>query len=177
MRSLALLFAMLLAACVQASRNPRAMKGRGSETCRIWQDAVCDHFSDDCGFVNRRICDDQYQSVTCRSDDVARKCTERLESADCGDTKPDCLIEGVANPEPAQAACDSLVHSYCERSTACGASPNMQSCVDDSTELVQCGKAVGYQLSFETCLEEIPNIDCDLLELPAPCSDVIVARR
>ena len=173
----ALVTAFLLLSCSGSEPNQRADLGRGSEACRIWQDAVCDHFADECGAVDRGVCDQQYQSVTCRSDQVADRCTDMLRSADCGEAKQECLIDGVANPEPAQAACDSLVESFCERSTMCGVSASMQSCLDSSSMLVQCGRAVGYQLTFETCLEEIPSIDCEVLQLPAPCDDVIVARR
>lgn len=167
---------LLLGCCVSAA-NQRADQGRGSEACRIWQDAVCDHFADECGAVDRSLCDAQYQSVTCRSDAVAQSCTDMLRDADCGEARPECLIDGVANPAPAQAACDSLVDSYCERSTACGVSDSKDSCVSSSSMLVQCARAVGYQLSFESCLSQIPSIECDVLRLPEPCSDVIVARN
>jgi hypothetical protein len=167
---------LLLCGCA-APPNTRVDQGRGSESCRIWQDAVCDHFADECGAVNRKLCDAQYQSVTCRSDAVADSCTHMLRDADCGEARAECLIDGVANPEPAQAACDSLVDTFCERSTACGVSASKETCITDNTRLVRCGLAVGYQLSFETCLEEIPSIDCDVLRLPEPCSDVIVAHN
>jgi len=177
MRLHALATTLLLLGCSASAPDQRADQGRGSEACRIWQDAVCDHFADECDAVDRSVCDEQYQSVTCRSDEVARSCTRMLRGADCGEARPDCLIDGVANPEPAQAACDSLVESFCERSTVCGVSTSKQSCLDSSSNLIQCGRAVGYQLSFESCLEEIPNIDCSILQLPEPCDDVIVARR
>jgi hypothetical protein len=173
----ALATTFLLLSCAHEGPNQRADQGRGTEACRIWQDAICDHFADECNVVDRKQCDRQYQSVTCRSDDIADRCADMLKSADCGEARQDCLIDGVANPEPAQAACDSLVDTYCERSTACGVSDNKEKCKTTSSMLAQCGKAVGYQLSYESCLEEIPNIDCSVLQLPEPCSDVIVARR
>ena len=177
MRLHALAIALLLLGCTGGSDNRRADQGRGTEACRIWQDAICDHFADECDYVDRGVCDRQYQSVTCRSDDIADRCTDMLRSASCGEARPDCLIEGVANPEPARAACDSLIEIFCERSTACGVSDTTEKCQSSSDMFVQCGKAVGYQLSYETCLEEIPNISCDVLQLPEQCSDVIVARR
>jgi hypothetical protein len=36
---------------------------------------------------------------------------------------------------------------------------------------------VGYQLSFETCLDDINKIDCSALVLPESCDLVIVARE
>ena len=178
MRLYALATTFLMLSCARGPSDQRADQGRGSESCRIWQDAVCDHFADECGVVNRTLCDRQYQSVTCRSDEVADRCADMLRSSDCGEARPDCLIDGVANPEPAQAACDSLVDTFCERSAACGASDSKETCKSSSSMLIQCGRAVGYQLTYESCLEEIPNIDCGgVLQLPEPCSDVIVARR
>lgn len=177
MRLYALATTFLVLSCARDVPNQRADQGRGSEACRVWQDAVCDHFADQCGAVDRALCDRQYQSVTCRSDDLADRCADMLRGADCGQASPDCLLDSVANPEPAQEACDSLVETYCERSTECGVSKDKATCLSSSSMEVRCNMAVGYQLSYETCIEEIPNIDCAVLELPEPCSDVIVARR
>lgn len=166
---------LLLSACIGG--NDRADQGRGTESCRIWQDAACDHFADSCSAVDRGTCDKQYQSVSCRSDKVANNCTKMLRSVSCGGASPDCLLGGVADPDPAQSACQDLVESFCERSVECGLSTDMQGCVESSATLVKCDRALGYQLSFETCLDDIDKIDCSALVLPESCDSVIIARE
>ena len=175
LHALELIAMLLLSACI--GKNDRADQGRGSEACRVWQDAACDHFADTCHAIDRTTCDEQYQSVTCRSDKVAENCTNMLESVSCGGASPDCLLGGVADPNPAQAACKDLVENFCERSVECGLSSDMQGCVDSSASSVQCGRAVGYQLNFETCLDDISKIDCSALTLPQSCASVIIARE
>jgi hypothetical protein len=166
---------LLLCACIAAGEH--AEQGRGTEACRAWQDAACDHFADQCGAVDRALCDRQYQSVTCRSDEVADNCTSNLRSVQCGGASPNCLLGVVANPEPAQVACADLVSTFCERSMACGISSDKQRCVEQSNSVVPCDRAIGYQLSYERCIEEIPQIACADLALPMECQSVIVARE
>lgn len=84
---------------------------------------------------------------------------------------------GVADPDPAQSACEDLVDYFCERSVECGLSLDKQKCLDSSANLVPCGRAVGYQLNFEKCLDDIPKIDCSALTLPRSCENVIIARE
>ena len=175
LHALELFVILLLSACI--GRNDRADQGRGTESCKIWQDAACDHFADSCHAVDRTTCDAQYQSVTCRSDKVANNCTKMLRSVSCGGASPDCLLGGVADPNPAQAACQDLVENFCERSVECGLATDMQGCVDSSASLVKCDRALGYQLSFETCLDDISKIDCSSLVLPESCDSVIIARE
>jgi hypothetical protein len=175
LHALELIVTLLVVACI--GTNDRADQGRGSESCRVWQDAACDHFADACHAVSRMTCDEQYQSVTCRSDKVANNCTKMLRSVSCGGASPDCLLSGVADPDPAQAACNDLVDSFCGRSVECGLSTDMQGCVDSSASLVQCSRAVGYQLNFEACLDDIAKADCSALTLPQSCDSVIIARE
>jgi hypothetical protein len=174
LHGLALISVMLLSACVS---DDRADQGRGTESCRVYQDAACDHFADFCGAVDRATCDQQYQSVTCRSDKVADQCTKMLRSVSCGQASAQCLLGDVADPDPAQAACEDLADSYCERTVECGFASDKQACVDDSASLLPCARAVGYQLGFEACLADIGKADCSALTLPPSCDSVIIARE
>ena len=174
LHDLTLISVVLLSACIG---DERADQGRGSESCRVYQDAACDHFADFCGAVDRATCDEQYQSVTCRSDKVADRCTKMLRSVSCGNASADCLLGDVADPDPAQAACEDLADSYCERTVECGFASDKQACVDDSASLLPCARAVGYQLGFERCLADIGKADCSALTLPPSCDSVIVARE
>jgi hypothetical protein len=175
LRDLAIISVALLSACI--GKSDRADQGRGTETCRVWQDAACDHFADACGAVDRVTCDQQYQSVTCRSDKVAANCTKMLRSVDCGGASPDCLLSGVADPNPAQAACEDLADSFCARSVECGLELDMEVCLTSSSNVLPCARAVGFQLSFETCIDDIDNADCSALALPLSCDSVIIARE
>lgn len=175
LHDLAFISVVLLSACI--GRDDRADQGRGSESCRVWQDAACDHFADSCSAVDRDICDQQYQSVTCRSDKVADSCTKMLRSVPCGGASPDCLLSGVADPDPAQAACEELADRFCDRSIECGFAREKQACLDSSTNFLPCTRALGYQLNFEKCLKDIDKADCSALTLPPSCDSVIVARE
>jgi hypothetical protein len=177
MRSIVLLMASLSMACADSGSDERSPLGRGTEACRIWQDAACDHFADECEAIDRATCDAQYQSVTCRSDAVAKSCTKKLQSADCGEATADCLIDGVATPEPAMNACHMLVEKFCELNTMCNMS-NMDSCVASSSTQIDCDKAIGFRLDFEKCLDALDQAECDTkLALPVVCRDVILVRQ
>ena len=174
LHGIAIISVLLLSACIG---DDRADQGRGTEACREWQDAACDHFADACGAVDRKTCDQQYQSVTCRSDKVAQQCSRMLHSVSCGQASADCLLSDVANPDPAQQACEDLAESYCERTVKCGLADDKQACIDQSASLLPCSRAVGYQLGFETCLADIDKADCSALTLPQSCDSVIIARE
>jgi hypothetical protein len=178
MRPLVLVIASLSVsvACAGTESNQRSNTGRGSEECHVWQDAACDHFADRCGALPRDICDEQYQSVTCRSDAVAKTCAAELKTAACGAATADCLIDSVADVQPATDACNSLFERFCERSTTCGASDSMDMCLADPNMTMLCLKAVGFRLDFEKCLDEIDMAACESFSLPQICSDVIIAR-
>jgi hypothetical protein len=175
LHDVALISVVLLGACIGG--NERSDQGRGTETCRIWQDAACDHFADTCSAVDRKICDHQYQSVSCRSDRVAANCTKMLRSVSCGGASPDCLLGEVADPEPARAACEELRDSFCARSVECELSDDMDECVRSTSQVLPCERAVGFQLGFETCLKDIDKADCTALTLPTSCASVIIARE
>jgi hypothetical protein len=87
------------------------------------------------------------------------------------------LLSGVADPDPAQQACEDLADSFCERSVECGFSRDKQACLDSSMRTLPCARALGYQLGFETCLKDIEKADCSALTLPESCDSVIVARE
>lgn len=171
LRDFVMISIVVLSACIG---RDRADQGRGSESCRVWQDAACDHFADECEAVDRALCDQQYQSITCRSDKVADKCTKMLRAASCGSASPDCLLSGVADPDPAHAACEELADRFCERALECGLARDKQPCVDSATSVLVCERAVGFQLGFEKCLKDVDKADCTALVMPPSCEAVIV---
>lgn len=176
MRSIVLVVASLSVTCACSSSDDRAQQGRGSEACRIWQDAVCDHFADECDVIDRADCDRQYQSVTCRSDAVAKSCTSMLGDVGCGEASADCLAGGVADFEPSIEACHSLAEQYCELSSMCVAT-DMDRCVSNAENQLQCEDALGYGLDFESCLDEIEVMECSTKPaLPRLCRDVILLQ-
>jgi hypothetical protein len=42
---------------------------------------------------------------------------------------------------------------------------------------LDCNKAVGFGSDFDTCLDEIGQLQCDKLALPTVCHDVILSRQ
>jgi hypothetical protein len=177
MRSVVLVMASLSVACADSGSDERSPNGRGTEACRIWQDAACDHFADECDAIERATCDAQYQSVTCRSDAVAKSCTKKLQSADCGEATVECLIDGVADPAPAMQACETLVEKFCELTSMCNMS-SMDSCVATSSMQIDCDKAIGYRLDFDQCLDALAQAACDPKpSLPKFCHDVILVHQ
>jgi hypothetical protein len=87
------------------------------------------------------------------------------------------LLGAVADPEPAKSACEELADSFCERTIECGLASDKERCVASSVEVLSCARALGYQLNFETCLDDIEKADCTALTMPASCDSVIVRAR
>jgi hypothetical protein len=172
----------LLIACGQ-SDNQRSDQGRGDAACHDWQDAVCD-YNDKChGSLSRAQCDAQQQSFTCKSDAIASSCANAYRDLSCdGVLAASCSLDQVADPFPAQEACDMLVEMFCGAYASCGKTDSEQTCVMiASTQAFKCNQAIGYGLAFEACLDAISaaaSDDCasfdDPNSPPSACSDVIL---
>src|SRR5262245_33544418 len=137
MRELAgLLGAVALVACGGSARDtPEA--GRGTAACRQWQDSVCD-WAVRCQALDREDCDAQFQGVTCKSDEVARKCAANWDDATCVSTPERCDLDTIADPAPAARACNTLTEEFCQRSTDCGITATEADCL--SSESVDCSR-------------------------------------
>jgi hypothetical protein len=157
------------------------VKGRGSEACNEWQDALCTYAADRCGAMSRGDCEAQYLGVTCKSDAVANECAQEFDNARCGRADARCDLNGVADTEPAMRACTRLFDRFCERAVECAAFESQLACLSsEAVQEIDCGRAVAYRLAYETCYEQIDQLDCDELavelKLPPSCNDVIIVR-
>jgi hypothetical protein len=187
-----LLVVVAVAELLACASDDRSDQGRGTEACRIWQDAVCDHAFDKChdqSFQTREQCDQQYQSFTCKNDKQATQCAAVFDAAACnGNPEKDCNFDSVANPAPAESACTSFVQAFCQRYVDCGNGTLVDDCVsmaahmfDSATKPVfDCSRAIGYRLEFEACLKAVASEACDKLDPsapPVPCDNVIIRTR
>jgi len=161
-----------LVACGGSRETPT--EGRGSAACRIWQDSVCD-WADRCEALTREACDEQFQGVTCRSDDAAKECSRQFDGASCQVVPPRCGLDAIADPAPAAKACAALTSSVCERSVTCGYSETEEDCL--KRESVDCSRSIAFKLDYETCLDEIDTVKCDVFVIPEICASVIIARQ
>jgi len=167
--------AVALLACTAAtSTRQTPVEGRGSAACRQWQDSVCD-WATRCQALPREDCDAQFQGVICKSDDEAMKCASAFDKAGCNRTPDRCGLSAIADPTPAERACDELTGQFCRRSVECGISATEQDCLD--REEVDCSQSVAYKLDYETCLDEIDEIECQIVRLPQICEAVIISSQ
>jgi hypothetical protein len=139
----------------------------------LWQDSICD-WAERCQASTRRVCDDQFQGVTCKADEIASKCADAIDGADCDGIPPLCGPDEIADPAPAVHACELIFTRFCDRAVECGAITSRQACL--AVEKPDCSGAFSYGLDHEACLEEIDRVECEVLVRPAICARVIVSR-
>jgi hypothetical protein len=163
--------AVALVACGGGRETPT--EGRGTAACRIWQDSVCD-WADRCEALTRDDCDEQFQGVVCRSDDMANKCTREFDGASCQTVPPRCGLDEVADPTPATKACAALTSLICKRSVKCGVATSESECL--AAEPIDCSLSVAIKLDYETCIDRVEKLDCDVLVLPDICQSVIISK-
>lgn len=173
MRRLCGALAVALMAC-GGSREPAPTEGRGSVACRVWQDSVCD-WAVRCEALERKACDQQFQAVTCRSDEIATKCSNAIEEATCRGIPSGCGIDDVADPAPAARACDALTNLICERSVECGISSSQEACLNEAP-MIDCSRSVAFTLGYEECIDSAEQVECDVFVVPQICDSVIIAR-
>jgi hypothetical protein len=176
-----LLMALAFVACgTEANisrREPDAEPGRGSQACKDWQDAICDYAADRCGLTARKACDDQYQGATCQADARAIRCATLLDAADCGLAPAECMLDAIADPEPARLACGRLVEAFCTHDVGCGSADNQQQCLaNPNSAQIDCTRALSYGLEYDQCLADIEAWTCDASK-PVSCDKVIVLRK
>jgi hypothetical protein len=172
MRELWGAFAVALVACGGAAARQTPEEGRGTAACRQWQDSVCD-WATRCQALDREDCDAQFQGVTCRSDEAAAKCASAFDKSGCDRTPSRCGLSEIADPTPAERACDELTETFCRRSVECGISATEDDCLD--REEVDCSRSVAYRLEYESCLDQIEEIECQIVRLPQICEAVIIS--
>lgn len=172
MRELWGAFFVALVACGGGRETPT--EGRGSAACRIWQDSVCD-WADRCEALPRDACDEQFQAVTCRSDDTANECSRQFDAASCQIVPARCGLDAIADPAPAARACAALTSAICKRSAMCGLSQSEEDCL--KREMVDCSRSVAFTLDYETCIDEVEKLECGVFVIPEICESVIIARQ
>ena len=154
-------------------------EGRGSAKCRLWQDSICD-WAERCEAVaERKLCDEQFQGVTCKSDAVASKCADAFDEASCQSLPPRCGLDEVADPVPAAEACDTLTSRFCEHATECGVGASKEACLAATN--VDCSRSIAVKLNYENCLETVDELQCEDMNGPLPvmlpevCERVIIS--
>lgn len=152
--------------------------GRGSPACQDWQDALCDFMADECGVFTRGQCDEQYQGVTCRSDDEASQCANFFNRSTCASATPSsvnaCDLAVIADPAPAQQACRDFIDRLCVNAFACGQYASEAECAIDAASNLDCDQVAVFKLSYETCLTELDVLSCNSVELPESCERVFL---
>lgn len=148
--------------------------GRGTDTCRLWQDSVCDWVERCQPSIDRDDCDEQFQGVTCKSDMVANKCTDMIDSGGCDGVPNLCGPDEIADPAPAVHACEMIATRFCERAVTCGIAATQQDCL--KVEKQDCSGAFSFTLDYEDCMKQIDDLDCGVFLQPAVCKRVIVSR-
>ncbi|HKP58954.1 MAG TPA: hypothetical protein VJV78_19670 [Polyangiales bacterium] len=148
--------------------------GRGTEACRLWQDSVCDWAERCQPEIGRKACDEQFQGVTCKSDEIAGKCMASIDSAGCDGIPDRCGPDEIADPAPAVHACEMIPARFCARAVECGISATQQDCL--RVEKQDCSGAFSFTLDYEDCLMQIDDLDCSVFLQPALCKRVIVSR-
>jgi hypothetical protein len=168
------LLGLTITGCSSSSSGGGGGTGTGvSSVCAAWQDRMCDFAADQCGVLDRAECDDDYQSIHCKSDAAAQACLDQLDGADCTSSLSACTFEAVADPAPAIAACKTFVTEICKRSVACGASTDQATCEAEAQTQIDCDRALGVSPDFDTCVEAIRSMDCNAEALPDPCVGAI----
>jgi hypothetical protein len=150
--------------------------GRGSAACQDWQDAVCDFAVGECRRLDRATCDDNYKSVTCNSDARASECSNALNSATCTSPPASCDLTDLADPAPAQQACDQLLTRLCGHVVECGMIADVAACRQQVNAGIDCTRAVAHSVRFEDCLDAVETLSCMIVALPDICDDVIKLR-
>jgi hypothetical protein len=175
-----LLGPVVLAAAVGACSAPEPGKssagpfeGRGSEACQGWQNAVCD-FADRCEVVERAACQDDYSSITCSSDELAQSCAAKWKTATCRAAPPGCDFADMADATPAIAACEVLVTTLCDQTVRCN--QDQATCLASARQELDCSRAIGHGLSFESCIQQLEAIECTTTAVPDACQGAIKLR-
>lgn len=174
--ALTCLSALVLAGCPDDSDGAGGSPpGRGSAACQDWQDAICAFAADECSSLTRQRCDEQFKGVTCRSDSAATDCANAFNTATCMAVPPACDLSDIADPAPAQQACETLAARVCERQMECDAATTIESCRAALLMALPCDTAIAYTLDYESCLTAIDTISCTATELPEVCVGAIKA--
>ena len=153
-------------------------EGRGTEACQEWQYSLCEFMAEKCGLSSedRSLCEEQYGSFECLSDETALECVDAFQTAETCDEAlySQCDWESIADPQPAIDGCDALNETQCERWIGCDSTSTMETCLAEMTETLDCSTAVGLSASYEECMDAIETWACTDTA-PSVCTGVILA--
>jgi len=147
--------------------------GRGTPACNTWQTAVCS-FAARCSTAPAATCQEQATAISCISDQKAQDCAAALDAATCAMGPPGCDLKDLADPVPAQAACQQFIDETCAFGMRCDATLTLDSCRQQAATQVDCTKAIGAKLQFEQCISEIRALSCTAQAGPPSCSGALV---
>lgn len=178
MRTVLLTTAMILFSCSgkddsNSSAQVDWTKGRGDATCHEWQRAYCE-MGNKCAGMSIGTCAQQYQGMVCKSDTTAANCATTLTSSNCSSPPTGCNAADLADPTMAVAGCNQLYTAICTHNANCGSPTAVDACVSEMQGQNDCNKAIGLELSFETCLSKVNASSCTATESPSECEKVIV---
>ena len=168
--SLAAVLSLVLSCSDDASNAPA---GRGSAACHEWQGAYCGLLAK-CMAANSAC--DQVKGVACKSDDEARRCAAAMNAQACATPPAGCDAPAIADPAPAQKACDDFEIALCMRNEECQPGTR-DACLEQVKGIVACEKAIGVGLSFEQCMSDVAKISCTAMTAPDSCKGVILVSQ
>lgn len=145
--------------------------GRGSGACHQWQQSYCE-LAGKCGSTSSSNCAEQMQAIPCVSDTVAADCATSFATATCSTVPSGCDVADVADKAWAEQACDDLLTMVCTHDANCGSSTAVGACVSRLQSDIDCSKAVGVRLNYESCLSKIKSASCSAT-LPTECKTLI----
>jgi hypothetical protein len=167
----ALAVASLAFACSDDANNPPA--GRGSAACHEWQGAYCGLLAK-CQAPNAAC--DQVKGIACRSDDEARQCANTVNTMQCAAPPASCDVVAIADPAPAQKACEDFQNALCARTEEC--QPGSQdACLEQVKAALACTRAIGFGLSYEQCMADVAKLACAATAGPDSCKGVILVNQ
>ena len=166
-----LIMLSLVPGCGDEPDDPPA--GRGSAACHEWQSAYCGLLGN-CQAANAAC--DQVKAITCKSDVEARRCATVLNTPTCEAPPTSCDFPAIADPAPAQKACEDFQKAVCARNDQCQPGTR-EACLEQLNGTLTCAKAVGVALSFEQCLTDIGKIACEATSAPDSCKAVILVLQ
>jgi hypothetical protein len=144
--------------------------GRGTPKCNEWQTAYCDWTSKCRGPAT--ACE-AAKATYCKSDQEAARCATGLSSAGCTDPPARCDLRDLADPVPAQKACDAYESAICKHDENCQVN-TYDSCLAVLKTALNCTNALGVMRGYEQCMVEVPKIACTATSLPSVCKNILL---
>jgi hypothetical protein len=149
--------------------------GRGSRDCQEWQFSICEYVYVTCDFgtASREKCEEQYGSMSCKSDETALACAKTFQEGNCASPPTSCDFDTIADPEPAIQGCNAVLTAECDRWLSCGLADSMDDCMEELASSQSCEDAIGLAPWYEDCLEKMQNRGCADLP-PEGCDGLII---